>query len=184
MKIHPWILAVACCVLAIPVPVDAAGGDERTPADELSRVTLFLLVPPGADASLVGSRVSMDLPPYLWNEFTVRSGKVETSVDGSYRQVGGLSVSGLRMGELELRRVSFRIALARGSAERLAGASRVRVRFGLEALLGTDGEVVIEPGLYALLEAIRQSGKESGQARVLSVSADGPRGFAAVVALR
>ena len=172
---HPLSTLFLLVGLLVPVATLASGGGEKAPAEEVVSLSLIVL---SASPDHASTGFPMEVPPYLWNDFRLSGGKVETTADTRYRQVGGMGIKRQRFGELELSRIDLRVAWSRASR---ATPATVRVSFELGALLGADGSVAMQPGQYALAEAIRQSGKTSGKARVSSIETSGERGFVAEV---
>jgi len=174
---------MASLLLAAPPAAVASGGAGEAGSELVTALTIVLLRPSsaGPESTPLSTWLPMEIVPYLWNRFTSAGAAVETYADERYRQVGSPASSTERVGELEAVRVDLRIATPRGSAAR---STTVRVTFELPQLLGADGSIRIQPGQYALMQAIRDSGRKSGQARVLAVERTGSRGFTAQVALQ
>ena len=165
-----------------PHPSVASGRAEKPASEELARLTI-LVVRQGSSSSApsLSTTLPMEIAPYLWNAFSVRGGAVETDVDGRYRIEGSMGTSSERVDSLEIGKMEFRAA----SPGRPGGKpTSVRVAFDLSALLSADGQVLLQPGQYALMQAVRDSGRASGEARGLSVRRSGARRFTAEVLLR
>ena len=176
------LLALGLLCPGSPQTSPASGRAEKPAQEELVRLTI-LLVSQGSSSSApsLSTTLPMEIAPYLWNAFSLRGGAVETDVDGRYRIEGSIGTSSERVDSLEIGKMEFRAA----SPGRPGGKpTSVRVAFDLSALLSADGQVLLQPGQYALMQAVRDSGRASGEARVLSVQRSGARRFTAEVLLR
>lgn len=196
MKTVTAFLAMAAVLFVVSTCTAHAGGQAETrvstsvptpaktpAAEDVTALTILVIGSGGGGTSApaLSARLPMEIPPYLWNRFTVTDGMTDSSADAQFREVGSSGVTRERVGDLELERIELRVATPRGAAAR---STNVQVSFDLSALLDSAGAVRLQPGQYALMLAMGQSGKKSGQARVISVTRVGAQGFTAEVLLR
>lgn len=181
---RPVALLLAAILLASAgLPASAGGGHDKEAVEESAALTLLLVrkADAGPSAPALSTRLPMEITPYLWNRFTVKGGRAESSADGSWRQEGSLSAGRERVGELELESVEMTVVAPGVSGSR---STSVRVSFSLDDLLDPSGGVRVQPGQYALLRAILASRKTGGWARVVKIGRSGERGLVAEVLFR
>jgi hypothetical protein len=176
-------LLLPLLLASLALPASAGGRRDKAPAEEVTPLTLLIVRKAGIGpaAPALSTRLPMEITPYLWNEFTVKDGRAESSADGAYREEGSMGVTRERSGDLELERVEMRVASPGVSGSRSVTAA---VSFSLDDLLDPTGGVRVQPGQLALLRAILESGRKTGWARVLEVVRVGARGLSARVVLR
>jgi len=177
----------ALAFAALALPASASGRQEPGLVEEITPLTILLVARAGSDSSDSGgfgdlsSRFLLEIPAYLWNRFSAGGRTVESTTDTSYRESGRRETTRERLGEYEILRIKLRLVMPRPSAP---PSETVSLRFTIEELLGAGGEVTMQPARYALLRAVKQSGRSGGKARVLSVEREGARGFSASVLFR
>jgi hypothetical protein len=176
-------MLLATLLVSLALPALGSGRPDEKPTEAVTPLTLLIVRKAGIGpaAPALSARLPMEITPYLWNEFTVKDGRAESSADGTYREEGSMGVTRERVGELELERVEMRVAAPGVTGSRPV---TVTVSFALDDLLDLTGGVRVQPGQLALLRAILESGRTSGWARVLKVERAGARGLAAEVVLR
>jgi hypothetical protein len=158
------------CVLVSPLP--ARGTSEAVGEHEAGAFLLYALgnepEPLWRERFDLGASASA----FFWSSFRVQAGRPSIERSGTYslphlvsRQEGGSWAI-----------YEYRVTVPPAEA----GRKKVEVVFGGEQAYAA----AVQPGPYAVLEAIKKSGETSGSVRLLEINHTGAGRFRAIVELR
>jgi hypothetical protein len=187
LPVTTLILVIALSLLA-PMAGLASGAGEGPKPPAFTDVPLHLFVL--AESEGDGNRMFTDrvsLPDSIslarWTSFTFLEGKVKTKTEQSW------SLRSKKMISQETSRgvlvlgydVVVAVAAAKGAAP---AGSTVDVSFSVKDCLNEKGDVLYQPARMAVIHAVSQGRKKSGEARVVEISYTAPGSFGARVELR
>ena len=183
------ILVIALSLLA-PMASFATGAGEgpKPPAFTDLPLHLFVLAEgEGEGNRMFTDRVSLpdSISLTLWTPFTFLDGKVKTETEQSW------SLRSKKMTTQEISRgvlvqgyeVVVVVAVAAAKPAAPAGSS-IEVSFSVKDCLNKKGDVLYQPARMAIIRAVSQSKKKSGEARVVEILYTAPGSFNARVELR
>jgi hypothetical protein len=164
------LIGLTFCLLVFPVL--ARGSSE--PGGENERQALLLYPAGNEPEPLVRERFDLgaSASAFFWSSFRVQGGRVSIDRSGAYslprlmsRQEGGAWAI-----------YEYRVTVPLAES----GRKRIEVAFGAEQAIAA----ALQPGPYAVREAIGRSGEATGSVRLLEISHTGGGRFLAVVELR
>lgn len=187
LPVTTLILVIALSLLA-PMASFATGAGEGPKPPAFTDLPLHLFVL--AEGEGEGNRMFTDrvsLPDSIslarWTPFTFLDGKVKTETEQSWslRSKKKTSQEISRGVQVQAYEVVIAVAAARGAAP---AGSTVDVSFSVKDCLNKKGDVLYQPARMAVIRAVSQSKKKSGEARVVEILYTAPGTFNARVELR
>jgi len=175
------------CVLLLSLLLGCAGlqaeasGEREVPAPE-SQLTVYLVLTPeesGKSILVEGQQLPSSLTALAWTRFSLQgSGNVDLEALGAYRVLSRKPVSAEPIGGYGV--YGYALELSYSGRTDYRPKRTFSLSFDYRFLAEGDGEV-IQPAHRALLEGIRRSGQQTGEARVLELRYRGEGRFTARV---
>jgi hypothetical protein len=189
LPVTTLILVIALALLG-PADGFATGAREGSPAPAAADRSyhLFVLAEGEGDGNRMYTE-RMALPDSIsltqWTRFSLVDGKVKTESQQSWSQRSRGKVSEERFAGVLVQGYDVVIAVHGGKEAGPAASlvSAAEVSFSVKECLNKKGEVLYQPARMAVIRAISQSKRKSGEVRVIEISFAAGK-FAARVELR
>lgn len=136
-----------------------------------------------ANAAMLVERLYLptSLAVLTWTRFSVTDDGVQLDSQGGYRVVSRREALRDTVGELIVLGDELSIRLTSAAPAPAGRSRRYEVEFSYAGMKAASGRVIPQPLQEAVLRGIRESGRRSGQARLLTLSYLGGGRFAASV---
>jgi hypothetical protein len=189
LPVTTLILVIALALLG-PADGFATGAREGSPAPGVGdrSYSLFILAEGEGDGNRMYTE-RMALPDSIsltqWTRFSLVDGKVKTESQQSWSQRSKEKVSEERSAGVLVQGFDVVIAVPGGreAGPTASAISAAEVSFSVKECLNKKGEVLYQPARMAVIRAISQSKRKSGEVRVIEISFAAGK-FAARVELR
>ena len=187
-----YTLPVRACVFAIVLSLfivsggfaSGTGEQEAPPALASVSIQVFVLAEGEGDGHrMFTERVSLPEAVSLtrWTRFSVRGSEVSIESKDSLSIRSRNKASETRASGVLVQEFDLAVFLSR-QAER--AGDPVDVSFSVKDCLNSEGKVLFQPARMAVVRAVSQGGRSSGEARLVKISYPGLGRFAARVELR
>ena len=173
-----------CFVLSLP---SFAGGAGEINELEEGKIKAYFIAPPemgNAAGALLMERLYLEpfLAAFLWSEYRLEGGAVETRTTGGYRILHKERFLAEEREDTAIH--AYDLEVDYHQAEEGREGRSYSVSFGSGDLLGRRGSLAHQPHQFALLAAIEKHGRDTGLIRIKSLSYTGDGRFRARVEVR